>query len=574
MIKQHRVLSFLMFLSLLAMFLNCRNDRIVARVGNKIIRTSDFRASFLADKSESQAKSLPFSSRVNHLNKMIDDELELLEAHKLSFEKDTLIEAAMKEQEKRLVYQYVIDHDILSKVAPESRVKDIYSKMSREIKVSQIFLPVPKDSSAAQKRTQIRFQLENLRTRVMHGEAFDILARKYSKDSLTAGKGGDVGFVKWGGKTFSPDIYNVIFEMKAGDISHPLLAKDGYYLIKVDKIRRVNLPPYNDFRSKIRQSIFDKHRKELYDTSQRLLKKFKSTYSVKYNEENLEDLMAKINQEKKESKGKSVNIIKFKYVQSSDRDKALVEYQGGRFTVGQFVDRFRKMNPYKSPSLNSKEQIKTYLERLYPADLVVLWGYDRGYQKAKKVRQDLRKKKDDLILQQVVRQNVDEQLNISDEQCRQYYQKNENKFVDPAKFKIQEILVKSQKEAEIVYARAMKKQNFNDLVKKYNTRETTKHKNGILGYISSRQYGGIGQAAAKMKIGEISRPVKMGQSYSIFKVLDMKPKKQKSFDQVKNRIKVELRKSLREKREREWLAGLRKKISVIIYESNLKNALG
>jgi len=77
-----------------------------------------------------------------------------------------------------------------------------------------------------------------------------------------------------------------------------------------------------------------------------------------------------------------------------------------------------------------------------------------------------------------------------------------------------------------------------------------------------------------MKTGEISRPVKMGNSYSIFKVLDIKPRKEETFDHVKNRIKVELRKSLREKIEKEWLIGLRKKIPVFIYESNLKNALG
>jgi len=465
MIKKHSVLYFLMFLLLVPILLNCRNDRIVARVGNKIIRTSDFKTSFLADKSEKQARSLPLAKRVDHLNKMIDDDLELMEAHQLSLDEDSLIQAAIREQEKRLVYQHVIDHDILSKVAPESRVKDVYNKMAKEIKVSQIFLPLPKNSSA-QKKNKVRFQLDNIRNRIMRGEAFDVLARKVSKDSLTAGKGGDAGFIKWGGKVFAPEIYNVIFKMQAGEISHPLLAKDGYHLIKVDKIRKVNLPAYKDFRRKIRQSIFDKNRKQLYETSQRLLQKFKKTYSVKYNEENLNDLLSKIQKEKKESKEKSVHNIKFKYIKSKDRDKPLVEYHGGKFTTGQFVDRFRKMNPFKSPSLNSKEQIKTYLERLYPGDLVVLWGYDRGYQKAKKLRLELLKKKDGLILQQVVRQNVDEKLNISEEQCRQYYQKNTNKYVDPATFKIQEILVKRKKDADIVYAMAMKKQNFNRLVKK------------------------------------------------------------------------------------------------------------
>ncbi len=570
MIKKHNVLYVLMFWLLVPIFLNCGKDRIVARVGNKIIRTSDFKASFLADKSEKQARSLPYAKRVEHLNKMIDDDLEIMEAYQVSLDKDSLIMAALKEDEKRLVYQYVIDHDILSKVAPESRIKDIYNKMSKEIKVSQIFIPLPKDSSVKEIK-KIRFQLTNLRNRAMRGESFDILARKFSKDSLSAGKGGDVGFIKWGGKIFAPEIYNVIFKMKDGDISRPLLAKDGYHLIKVDKTRKVPLPAYKDFRNKIRQSIFDKNRKQLFDASQRLLKKFKSTYSVKFNDENLNDLLSKIKREQKDSKGKS---IKFKYVEVKDRDKPLVEYLGGEFTTGQFVDRFRKMNPYKSPPLDSIEQIKKYLERLYPVDLVVLWGYDRGYQKSKQVRWELAKKKDKLILQQVVKQNVDDKLDISNEQCRQYYQKNANKFVDPASFKIQEILVRSKKEADIVYAMALKKENFDKLVTKYNTRETTKNKNGILGYIQRFQYGKIGETAAKMKVGEISKPIKIDKSYSIFKVLDIKPRKERNFEQVQNRIKVELSKSLREKREKEWLTDLRKKFPVIIYETNLKKALG
>ena len=573
MIKKHSVLHFLIFLLLGTILLNCRNDRIVARVGNKIIRTSDFKASFLADKSEKQAMSLPYVRRVDHLNKMIDSDLELMEAHQQSPNQDSVIVRALKDQEKRLVYQYVIDHDILSKVAPESRVRDVYSKMSKEVKVSQIFLPLPKKSSTQEKST-IRIQLDHIRNRIMHGESFDVLARKFSKDSLTAGKGGDLGFIKWGGKIFSPEIYNAVFKMKAGEISHPLLAKDGYHLIKVDKIRKIHLPPYSDFRKKIRQSIFGKNRKQLYETSQRLLQKFKKTYSVKYNDENLDDLLAKVNKEKQESKGKSVNIIKFKYVDSKDRDKPLVEYQGGEFTTGQFVDRFRKMNSFKSPSLNSKKQIKSYLERLYPADLVVLWGYDRGYQKSKKIRKELAKKKDDLILSKTIRENVDEKIDISEEQCRQFYHKNANKYYNPATFKIQEILVKNKKDADNVYAMALKKQNFNSLVKKYNTRASTKKKSGILGYINRNQYGGIGETAAGMKVGEISRPVKTGMSYSVFKVLDIRPRKEKTFEQVQNQIKVELRKIFREKKEKEWLTGLKKKIPVLIYESNLKKALG
>ena len=573
MIKKHSVVYFLMFLLLGSFLLNCRNDRIVARVGNKIIRTSDFEASFLADKSDKQARSLPYAKRVDHLNKMIDSDLELIAAHQESLDQDSVIFGALKEQEKRLVYQYVIDHDILSKVAPESRVRDIYSKMAKEVKVSQIFLPLPKDTSE-QGKDKIRSQLNRIRNRIMHGESFDVLARKFSKDSLTAGKGGDLGFIKWGGKVFSPEIYNVVFKMKTGEISHPLPAKDGYRLIKVDKTRKVHLPPYTDFRSKIRQSIFDKNRKQLYETSQRLLKKFKKTYSVKYNDENLDDLLSKINKERQESKGKSVNIIKFKYVDGKDRVKPLVEYQGGEFTTGQFVDRFRKMNPFKSPSLNSKEQVEKYLERLYPADLVILWGYDRGYQKAKKVRKDLAKKKDDLILSKTIRENVDEKIDVSEEQCRQFYQKNASKYYTPVTFKIQEILVKNKKDADKVYAMALKKQNFNTLVKKYNTRSSTKNKNGILGYINKNQYGEIGKTAARLKVGDISKPVKMGMSYSVFKVLDIRPGKEKAFKQVHNQIKAELRKTLRKKREKEWLTGLRKKIPVLIYESNLKNALG
>lgn len=66
------------------------------------------------------------------------------------------------------------------------------------------------------------------------GANFADLAKKYSADKASAKNGGDLGYFSRG--TFEPQVEQVIFSMKIGDISKPIKSSFGYQIIQLNDL--------------------------------------------------------------------------------------------------------------------------------------------------------------------------------------------------------------------------------------------------------------------------------------------------------------------------------------------------
>lgn len=86
--------------------------------------------------------------------------------------------------------------------------------------------PVSEEEIAA-----IKTRLNDYRERVLRGEKFSMLARLYSDDPGSAGKGGELGFVERG--TLYPEFEAVAFNLKSGEISQIVKTKAGYHIIQM-----------------------------------------------------------------------------------------------------------------------------------------------------------------------------------------------------------------------------------------------------------------------------------------------------------------------------------------------------
>ena len=73
-------------------------------------------------------------------------------------------------------------------------------------------------------------EAEKLRSRILNGEKFDVLAKKYST-CTTAKKGGDLGEVRPGQLVKS--VEQVIFKKTLNKVHGPVKSKFGYHLIEI-----------------------------------------------------------------------------------------------------------------------------------------------------------------------------------------------------------------------------------------------------------------------------------------------------------------------------------------------------
>jgi peptidyl-prolyl cis-trans isomerase D len=82
---------------------------------------------------------------------------------------------------------------------------------------------------------------------------FAALAKKYSDDPISAGKGGDLGFLQRAGRSKAFD--DALFALKPGQISDVVQTASGFHIIKLVEVKPQRTTPLDDVKGAIAQKI-------------------------------------------------------------------------------------------------------------------------------------------------------------------------------------------------------------------------------------------------------------------------------------------------------------------------------
>lgn len=106
--------------------------------------------------------------------------------------------------------------------------KDSLPFFSAEVEVAQI-VKIAKVSQKQKEETQR--QLIDIRNRLLAGEDFTTLAKKYSSDPSVASNNGDMGWMGRG--MLVPEFEAMAFKLKPGEISMPVETEYGFHIIQL-----------------------------------------------------------------------------------------------------------------------------------------------------------------------------------------------------------------------------------------------------------------------------------------------------------------------------------------------------
>jgi len=170
------------------------------------------------------------------------------------------LKKAYKEQliVKKMVRQYVRAR---ANITPAEITKYYEANISKYkmppgISISQILIKYkPTEDAARTEKTAAQVvQLLNM------GADFASVAKKYS-EGPNAAEGGDIGFVERG--TMAKVIDDVIFNMKAGQVSRPIKTPIGFAIIKVNSARNEQYRPVEDVKNEIEETLLDEAAKSV-----------------------------------------------------------------------------------------------------------------------------------------------------------------------------------------------------------------------------------------------------------------------------------------------------------------------
>jgi len=558
---------------------NCGREEsnFVARIGGRIITLQEFENDFAKGKKTEDIKKSSLQEKKEHLDKMINRELKIIDAYQHKLEEKKEIIDIVNRYERYIVGRRLIDLEVTQKVMPESEIKAFYKNANKQIKIRQILIKF--DPNSPEQKSTALDRAKKMAERLKEGENFAKLASEVSDDISTAKNGGDKGYLKWGPTSHENPVYRAAFSMRKDEISDPIETKNGYYIIKIVHIKSYPAPPYELARDRIRNQIYSIRSNEFSNAYFEYLDNLKNKYKLNFKEKSLEIFIEQLllpkdnyadssQQDSKTIKKDTSSLDNF-----SDNDQKLVvaNFQDGEITIEDIINELKSFSPHRRPRITNKSEAQDFINtRIVPRYLLEREAEVKNIKKDNTVIKQVVSFKENEMIKHIYKLQVTDKIEISDNDLRSYFEQHRVDYKHPEMREVQHIYVIDGKLAENIVRRARKGENFVRLFRLYNKKEEINQNNGILEISEGR--AGIGKPAFSVNKGEITDPIPIGEGFYIVKVLNIKEQILKTFEEVRPIVSNKVRRLATEKREKEWLDELRNRINFIIFENNLKKS--
>jgi peptidyl-prolyl cis-trans isomerase C len=162
-----------------------------------------------------------------------------------------------------------------------------------------------------------------------------------------------------------------------------------------------------------------------------------------------------------------------------------------------------------------------------------------------------RQQSGDLLFQDVT---ANAAAQVTDDLVRKYYQDHKPSMVEPEKRDLQNIVVTTEDQADQVAGRARSGEDFAILAKQYSLDQSTNTSGGELGSLQRSQLEGpYADAAFQAGVGSVFGPVQTAHGWNVGRVVTVEPAVPLTLDQIKDRLRDQLRRQNALDEWRTWL---------------------
>jgi peptidyl-prolyl cis-trans isomerase SurA len=361
-------------------------------------------------------------------------------------------------------------------------------------------------------------KIDSVMEQLKNGADFAELAKKYSDDTGTKEKGGDLGFFER--RQMVPAFDEAAFNLKkVGDISGIIQSPFGYHIIKLTgKQEYPSLVQDKDDLKKILQKT---RYNDLLDS---LDAKYEKEYNYHLFDQNLDKIVKATDSLRVGGTSEKLDEIK---------ELPVYSYASDTVTAGKLLDRMSSTSDY-SNRFYSKVLFDKAIQKFSNDDLLAAASMDLP--KTDKDFADLMEDyKNGIYIFKLQDDEVWSKLNPDSTQLYQYYEQNKDKYKWPDRVDAAEIYVKSDSLAKHLYSLLEKGNNFDTLASKYTERMGYKMHAGHYGLIPVNS-NFVAQAADSLTSGEFTEPLKNEGGYSIVKLIKKDPAHVKSFEEAKAEV--------------------------------------
>ena len=236
----------LLLAGLLSVFIACQkkdtgyDHNIIAKINDSKITFQDFSDYFKQKYPKKNLINASDSLKNNLRNDMILQQILLMEAYRLKYNKDIDIVKFVDEKERELAATAMLKQITTPKRVTEAELKRYYQWLGKSFTFYSIMV---KTGFFDENRKSAEQKANDLYKKILNGKDFKEIAFKYSEKPGAKSDSGRMANME------CFDIYEgltkQLYQMKEGETSKPFYTDNAYYIIKLEKI---NERKFGDFK--------------------------------------------------------------------------------------------------------------------------------------------------------------------------------------------------------------------------------------------------------------------------------------------------------------------------------------
>jgi peptidyl-prolyl cis-trans isomerase C len=255
-----------------------------------------------------------------------------------------------------------------------------------------------------------------------------------------------------------------------------------------------------------------------------------------------------------------------------EEGKVLATIDGGKITLEEFNKELERIPANMKMLVLTESGKQSFLDRYIVKRLLMEEARKENIEKEKDFQDRLVDIREQLLIESLLKKKVTTNVNLSETELKEYYEKNKEKFKTGQEIDTRHILVKTEKEANEIRAKLAKGEDFADLAKRYSIDPSAKATGGAIGFHAKGtlmpEYESVAFKLAK--VGQISPPVKTQLGYHIIQLQGMKPPAYTPYEEVKEFIKQRIAQERQNDVLEKYVADLRSKAKITVNAELLK----
>ncbi len=563
--KRTLLLLLLILSSALAIGIGCgkgTKDPIVAKVGGDEIAVSIVNNFFDKIGATFTSAEEEFRAKRDALDSLIDYKLMVKGAYAANLDKDAEVDQLVNSEKSNFMFDELYRQEILPKLSvSDKEVDEFYDRLKVEYHLTHILVSTQKEA-------------DSIAAEIKQGADFGSIARAVSLDQSSAVRGGDLGFLSWG--IADIDFRDAAFKLSVGQTSDPVKTSYGWHIIRLLETRDVQqLGDKAQLLPGIRNLLKSRKSSEVEAV---FLKQIEEKAKVEINTEATQMLMDRLDQFYPKTLGSATRPDNFfpqtDLLKPFELQMVLASYQGGEVTVDDYLKKIAAVaEPYR-PRFNDPDSLKKVIFRLELRNIMEYEAAQRNVEQQAEYQRRMTDFREGLMADRFVRTTLGRNIDVNEDEIREYYNSHLEEFMTPRELHLQEIEVDSSRQAVRIAEQLSAGADFGALAAKYTVRSGFKEKKGDLGLVQPGRFPALYEVARNLAKGQVSDTIQDEDGkYSIVKLLDTKESTAVPIESIVGQVKQKVMTLKQSNATADWLKEQRSKTGITVYDDVLRQSV-